>query len=36
MAAIVATRYNPHVKALNKRLLARGKAKMAAPGDGDA
>lgn len=32
MAAIVATRYNPHVKALYERLLARGKAKMAALG----
>jgi len=32
MAAIVATRYNPHVKALYERLLVRGKAKMAALG----
>jgi transposase len=32
MAAIVATRYNPDVKALYERLLARGKAKMAALG----
>jgi transposase len=32
MAAIVATRYNPHVKALYERLLARGKSKMAALG----
>lgn len=32
MAAIVATRYNPHVKALYARLLARGKSKMAALG----
>ncbi len=30
MAAIVATRYNPHVKALYERLLARGKSKMSA------
>lgn len=32
MPAIVATRHNPHVKALYDRLLARGKAKMAALG----
>lgn len=32
MAAVVATRYNPHIKALYERLLARGKAKMAALG----
>ena len=32
MAAIVATRYNPHVKALFERLLARGKCKMSALG----
>lgn len=32
MAAVVATRYNPHVKHLYERLLARGKAKMAALG----
>jgi transposase len=32
MAAVVATRYNPHVKALYERMLARGKAKMAALG----
>jgi transposase len=32
MAAIVATRHNPHVKALYERLLARGKSKMAALG----
>ena len=32
MAAIVATRYNPHVKALYERLLARGKSKMSALG----
>ena len=32
MAAIVATRYNPHVKALYERLLARGKSKMSARG----
>lgn len=31
-AAVVAIRYNPHVKALYERLLARGKAKMAALG----
>lgn len=31
-AAIVATRYNPHVKALYARLLARGTSKMAALG----
>lgn len=32
MAAIVATQYNPHVKALYTRLCARGKTKMAALG----
>ncbi len=32
MAAVVATRYNPHVKALYQRLLARGKSKMSALG----
>lgn len=32
MAAIVATRYNPHVKAVYARLLARGKSKMSALG----
>jgi len=32
MAAIVATRHNPHVKALYERLLAKGKTKMAALG----
>jgi transposase len=32
MAAIVATRYNPHAKALFERLLARGKSKMSALG----
>jgi len=32
MAAIVATRYNPDVKAMYERLCARGKAKMAALG----
>lgn len=32
MAAIVATQYNPHVKALYTRLRAKGKAKMAALG----
>ena len=32
MAAIVATRHNPHVKALYERLLARGKSKLAALG----
>jgi transposase len=32
MAAIVATRYNPDVKALYERLCAKGKAKMAALG----
>lgn len=32
MAAIVATRCNPHVKALYERLLARGKSKMSALG----
>lgn len=32
MAAVVATKCNPHVKALYERLLAKGKAKMAALG----
>jgi transposase len=32
MAAVVATRHNPHVKALYERLLAKGKTKMAALG----
>ena len=32
MAAVVATRYNPHVKAVYERLLARGKSKMSALG----
>ncbi len=32
MAAVVATRCNPHVKALYERLLARGKSKMSALG----
>ena len=32
MAAVVATRYNPHVKAVYERLLARGKTKMSAIG----
>ncbi len=32
MAAAVATRHNPHIQALYQRLLARGKAKMAALG----
>ena len=32
MAAIVATKYNPHVKAVYERLLARGKSKMSALG----
>jgi len=32
MAAVVATRYNPHIKALYERLLAKGKAKRAAIG----
>lgn len=32
MAAVVATRHNPHIRALYERLLARGKAKMAALG----
>lgn len=32
MAAIVATRYNPHVRAVYERLLARGKSKMSALG----
>ncbi|MEN9659387.1 MAG: hypothetical protein RL571_2852 [Pseudomonadota bacterium] len=32
MAAIVATKYTPHVKALFERLLTRGKSKMSALG----
>lgn len=32
MAAIVATRYNPHVRAAYERMLARGKSKMSALG----
>jgi transposase len=32
MAAIVATQYNPHIKALYERLLARGKSRMSALG----
>jgi len=32
MAAVVATRYNPHIRTLYERLLARGKAKIAALG----
>lgn len=32
MAAVVATRHNPHIKALYERLLGRGKSKMAALG----
>jgi len=32
MAAVVAIRYNPHVKALYERLLAKGKSKMSALG----
>lgn len=32
MAAVVATKYNPHVKTVYDRLVARGKAKMAALG----
>lgn len=32
MAAVVATRYNPHIKALYERLLARGKTKKSAIG----
>lgn len=32
MAAVVAVRYNPHVKALYERLLAKGKTKMSALG----
>ncbi len=32
MAAIVATRFNPHVRAVYERLLARGKSKMSALG----
>jgi len=32
MPAVVARRWNPHIKALNERLLAKGKSKMAAIG----
>ncbi len=32
MAAIVATTYNPHVRAVYERMLARGKSKMSALG----
>jgi transposase len=32
MAAIVAVRHNPHVKAVYERLLAKGKTKMSALG----
>ena len=32
MAAIVATRHNPHIKEMNERLLANGKTKMMAIG----
>lgn len=32
MAAVVATRHNPHIKAIYDRLLARGKSKMSALG----
>lgn len=32
MPAVVAGRYNPHIKALKERLLAKGKSKMAAVG----
>jgi hypothetical protein len=32
MAAVVGTRYNPHVKAVYERLLARGKSKMSSLG----
>jgi transposase len=32
MPAVVASRYNPHIKALKERLLAKGKSKMAAIG----
>ena len=32
MAAVVATKYNPHIKALYERLLAKGKCKMLAIG----
>jgi transposase len=32
MPAVVAIQYNPHIRALNERLLARGKSKMAAIG----
>jgi len=28
MAAVVATRHNPHIKEMNERLLANGKTKM--------
>jgi hypothetical protein len=32
MATVVGTRYNPHVKAVYERLLARGKSKMSSFG----
>jgi transposase len=32
MAAVVATRHNPHIKALYQRLLAKGKSRMSAIG----
>ena len=32
MAAVVATKYNPHIKALYERLLAKGKCQMLAIG----
>jgi len=32
MAAVVATKYNPHIKAVYERLLARGKSRMSALG----
>jgi len=32
MAAVVGTRYNPHIKAVYERLLARGKSKMSSLG----
>jgi transposase len=32
MPAVVASRYNPHIKALKERLIAKGKSKMAAIG----
>jgi transposase len=32
MAAVVATRCNPHIKVVYERLLARGKSKMSALG----